>query len=97
MRGWSSSSSAKPGAGARRFGAPVGQRRRVWPAREHQFRVSYRLDNQPVTAADQNERLSRALTALYGLELGDGIGEIMIGRQDQAFDMIKKDELPAEP
>ena len=52
---------------------------------------------QPGTDADQSERLSRALVSLYGLALGDGIGEMMFSRPDQAFDMIMKDELPAGP
>src|SRR5262245_14838650 len=47
--------------------------------------------------ADHNERLSRALLSLHGLAAGDGIGEMMFGRPDRAYDMIVQDELPAGP
>ena len=43
------------------------------------------------------DRLERALLSLHGLAIGDGIGEMMFGRPDRAFDMIMKDELPAGP
>jgi ADP-ribosylglycohydrolase len=52
---------------------------------------------QPERSADHNERLCRALTSLCGLAVGDGIGEMMFGRPDQAFEMIMKNELPAGP
>src|SRR5262245_45789133 len=47
--------------------------------------------------ADHNERLSRALLSLHGLAAGDGIGEMMFGRPDRAYDMIMQDDLPAGP
>jgi ADP-ribosylglycohydrolase len=52
---------------------------------------------QPAKVADREERLSRALLSLHGLAIGDGIGEMMFSRPEQAFDMIMKDELPAGP
>lgn len=51
----------------------------------------------PTKAADQKERLSRALLSLYGLAIGDGIGEMMFSRPDQACVIILNDELPAGP
>jgi len=53
--------------------------------------------HSPAKDPDHGERLSRALLSLHGLAIGDGIGEMMFGRPDRAFDMIMKDELPVGP
>jgi ADP-ribosylglycohydrolase len=47
--------------------------------------------------SDQSERLSRALLSLYGLAIGDGIGEMMFSRPDKAYRMVAEDKLPAGP
>jgi hypothetical protein len=52
---------------------------------------------QPQISGDHSERFNRALISLYGLAIGDGIGEMMFSRPDQAFEMIMKDDLPAGP
>jgi ADP-ribosylglycohydrolase len=52
---------------------------------------------KPRKDADQSERLSRAVLSLYGLAIGDGIGEMMFSRPDYAYDMIMQDRLPAGP
>jgi len=52
---------------------------------------------QPTADPKQSERLARAVLSLYGLAIGDGIGEMMFGRPDQAHEMIVKDDLPAGP
>lgn len=52
---------------------------------------------KPHKAADQGERLSRALLSLHGLAIGDGIGEMMFSRPDKAYDMVMQDQLPAGP
>jgi len=52
---------------------------------------------QPRKDASQRERISRAVLSLYGLAMGDGIGEMMFGRPDQAHDSILHDHLPAGP
>lgn len=41
--------------------------------------------------------LSRALMSLHGLAIGDGLGEMMFSRQEQAHDMIMSDQLPPRP
>lgn len=46
---------------------------------------------------DRDERLSRAVLSLHGLAIGDGIGEMMFGRPERAYDMIMQDQLPAGP
>ncbi|MEY2881848.1 MAG: hypothetical protein RLZZ15_4228 [Verrucomicrobiota bacterium] len=46
---------------------------------------------------DHPERLSRALLSLHGLAIGDGLGEMMFGREEQAYELIKNDQLPAGP
>ncbi len=46
---------------------------------------------------EEDQRLARALLSLHGLAIGDGIGEMMFGRPDRAFDIIIKNELPAGP
>ena len=51
----------------------------------------------PTKWDDQNERLGRALLSLFGLAIGDGIGEMMFGRPDKAHRMIMEDDLPAGP
>lgn len=51
----------------------------------------------PEMATDQRERLTRALLSLHGLAMGDGIGEMMFGRPDKAYDLIMQDELPPGP
>jgi ADP-ribosylglycohydrolase len=58
-----------------------------------------RSDNafRPVKAPDQNERVSRAVLSLHGLAIGDGIGEMMFGRPDKAFQIIMENQLPAGP
>jgi len=43
------------------------------------------------------ERLSRAVLSLHGLAIGDGLGEMMFSRAEQAYDMIMEDRLPAGP
>ena len=52
---------------------------------------------RPEKAADQSERLSRAVLSLHGLALGDAIGEMMFGRPEKAFDMIMQEELASGP
>ena len=52
---------------------------------------------QPAKPDDQSERLDRALLSLYGLAIGDGIGEMMFSRPDKAHRMIMEDDLPAGP
>ena len=52
---------------------------------------------QSIRAADAQERLSRALLSLYGLAIGDGIGEMMFSRPDRAAQMILEDKLPPGP
>ncbi len=51
----------------------------------------------PDKVPDQRERLSRALLSLFGLAIGDGIGEMMFGRLDRAHQMVMEDQLPAGP
>ena len=46
---------------------------------------------------EENQLLARALLSLHGLAIGDGIGEMMFGRPDRAFDLIMKDKFPAGP
>ena len=52
---------------------------------------------RPAKVPDRGKRLARALLSLHGLAIGDGIGEMMFGRANRAFDMIMKDGLPAGP
>jgi ADP-ribosylglycohydrolase len=52
---------------------------------------------QPEKADDQADRLKRAILSLYGVALGDGIGEMMFSRPDRAYEMILQDQLPAGP
>lgn len=44
-----------------------------------------------------DDRFARASLSLHGLAIGDGLGEMMFGRAEQAYDLIAKDELPAGP
>jgi len=43
------------------------------------------------------DRLARAVLALHGLAIGDGVGEMMFGRADDAYRLIAEDQLPAGP
>lgn len=43
------------------------------------------------------ERLSRALLSLHGVAVGDGLGEMMFSRPEQAYEMIMQDRLPPPP
>jgi ADP-ribosylglycohydrolase len=52
---------------------------------------------KPHKDPDQSERLSRAVLSLYGLAIGDGVGEMMFSRPERAYDMITQDQLPAGP
>ncbi len=52
---------------------------------------------KPHKAEDQDECLSRTVLSLYGLAIGDGIGEMMFSRPDRAYEMIMQDQLPAGP
>jgi ADP-ribosylglycohydrolase len=52
---------------------------------------------KPQKDADQSERLARAVLSLYGLAMGDAIGEMMFGRPERAYEMIMQDQLPAGP
>ena len=52
---------------------------------------------KPHKDLDQSERLPRAVLSLYGLAIGDGIGEMMFSRPERAHDMIMQDHLPAGP
>lgn len=52
-----------------------------------------------MSASPENpsERLARAVLSLHGLAIGDGLGEMMFSRADQACDRITQDQLPAGP
>lgn len=49
------------------------------------------------TPDSYSERFARAVLSLHGLAIGDGLGEMMFGRADQAYDLIMQDRLPAGP
>lgn len=49
------------------------------------------------TPIDHTDRLARAVLSLHGLAIGDGLGEMMMGRAEQAYDLISQDQLPAGP
>ena len=59
--------------------------------------VAHNTCYQPPAVMDKDERLSRALLSVHGLAIGDGIGEMMFGRPQQAHDMIMGNQLPAGP
>lgn len=46
---------------------------------------------------EHTDSFSRALLSLHGLAIGDGLGEMMFSRMDQAYDLIAGDQLPAGP
>ena len=53
--------------------------------------------HHPRRDPDQAERLARSCASLRGLAFGDGIGEMMFSRSNQAYRMIAEDDLPAGP
>lgn len=52
---------------------------------------------RPIKFPDHSERFNRTLLSLYGLALGDGIGEMMAVREERAHDKVMKDDLPPAP
>ena len=52
---------------------------------------------RPHKSTDQSERISRTLLSLYGLAIGDGIGEMMFSRPSSAYEMITQSSLAAGP
>ena len=61
------------------------------------IRTNERSCYQPIRAADAQQRFSRAILSLYGLAIGDGIGEMMFSRPDRAAQMIVEEKLPPGP